>query len=208
MGPGNQRIRDLKCWLVPCWRFDAGCRLIDGAWDSKHERLLTFIKESSPQMFHFWDSEKRRFLCNTRKERFEEQPSCSILSIIYGLWSVWVYCLLWLFISRHLRRKNEMFSVLSNVLRDAAQPRTDAWGLLEFLQENLIGKIREAVTITITIIQNLIIFETSTQPSKLFLQNWMSFIVTFYLITSSYVNNNLHSNFSVKLIVPKRKIAN
>ena len=103
----------------------------------------------------------------------------------------------------------EKWNVLCiNVLRDAAQPRTDAWGLLEFLQENLIGKIREAVTITITIIQNLIIFETSTQPSKLFLPNWKSFIVTFYLITSSYVNNNLHSNFSVKLIVLKRKIAN
>ena len=109
---GIREYENQRCWLVPCWRFDAGCRLIDGAWDSKHERLLTFIKESSPQMFHFWDSEKRRFLCNTRKERFEEQPSSSILSIIYGLWSVWVYCLLWLFISRHLRRKNEMFSVL------------------------------------------------------------------------------------------------
>ena len=111
-GDGTRESENQRCWLVPCWRFDAGCRLIDGAWDSKHERLLTFIKESSPQMFHFWDSEKRRFLCNTRKERFEEQLSSSILSIIYGLWSVWVYCLLWLFISRHLRRKNEMFSVL------------------------------------------------------------------------------------------------
>ena len=118
-------------------------------------------------MFHLWDSENRRFMCKTRKERFEEQPSSSILSLIYGLWIVWVYRLCIVHIETSAEEKWNVLCI--NVLRDAAQPLTDAWGLSEFLQENLIGKIREAVTITITIIQNLIIFQTSTQPSKLFL---------------------------------------